>query len=84
MNWIDAGLWKIKLFMMKKYGTDCAYRDFAPLEWYVSTGRASTFFLRKLFEYKPYMIARKLHEGGSYDEVLQRIKKYIVWNQKGE
>lgn len=79
MNWIEDGLWKIRLFMIKKYGSDCAYRDFAPLEWYVNTGRACLPFLRKLFECKPFMIARKLHEGGSYDEVIIRIKKYIEW-----
>ena len=74
---IECCLWSIKRYNMQKYGVDAADRDNAPLEWYIATGRASTEFIRKLMYAKPFMIARKLHMGGSYTDALQRIKAYI-------
>ena len=74
---VDNYLWETRRRLMRKYGTDESYRDIAPLSWYIGTGRASTDFLRALLSCKPFMIARKLHEGGSYEEVIQRVKEYI-------
>ena len=62
---IDTGLWDIQRYGMQHYGVDEAARDISPLKWYINTGRASLEF------------TRKLHEGGSYDEAIQRIKDYI-------
>ena len=74
---IDAYLWNVLMYGMGKYGVDNANSDIAPLTWYIHTDRASADFLRKLIASKPYMVARKLHNGGSYDETIDRIKKYI-------
>ena len=48
-----------------------------PLEWYVKTGRASCDFLHRLIKVKPFMIARRVAEGGSTDEVMDRIKSLV-------
>lgn len=74
---IDTCMWSIKRYMMQKYGCDTADREFAPLEWYIETGRASTGFLHKLLNAKPFMVARKLHEGGSDQEAIDRVAAYI-------
>ena len=68
---------KIDFYLMSKYGYTQMLRDTDPLNWYIETGRASHDFLGKLIEKKPYMIARKLHEGGSYEDAIQRVKDYI-------
>ena len=74
---IDTCIWSIKRYMMKTYGCDTAVREMYPLEWYIETGRASTDFLRKLIAAKPYMVARRLHKGGSDLEAISRVKNYI-------
>lgn len=74
---IDTGLWAIQRCLMNKYGIDTARRDMEPLKWYIETGRASTPFIASLLDARPWMIARMLHKGGSYDAVLKRIKKYV-------
>ena len=79
---IDSGLWHIYRYAMNHYGTHAADFDTAPLYWYIHTGRASGDFLLKVFNAKPFMIARKLHEGGSYDEAIARIKKYVGANNE--
>ena len=76
-NIIYNCLWNIQKILMKKYGCTAADREIAPLIWYINTGRASTPFLKKLINAKPFMIARKLHMGGSDAEIIQRIKSYI-------
>jgi len=74
---IETGLWAIQRYLMQRYGVDEAAQDVAPLKWYINTGRAPLEFTRMLLNAKPFMVARKLHEGGSYDEAIQRIKDYI-------
>ena len=74
---IETGLWAIERYLIQHYGTAQAVRDMAPLNWYIGTGRASCDYLRSLLEAKPYVIARALHNGGSYDEALARIKAKI-------
>lgn len=76
-NSIDNCIWNIKKILMEKYGCTAADREIAPLIWYINTGRASTPFLKMLISAKPFMIARKLHAGGSDVEIIERIKKYI-------
>jgi len=76
-NTIDTCVWNIKKVLMEKYGTMAADREIAPLVWYINTGRASTPFLKSLIDAKPFMIARKLHAGGSDAEIIDRIKAYI-------
>ena len=74
---VDNYLWEVRHRLTLKYGTNESASDIAPLSWYIGTGRASTDFLRALLSCKPFMIARKLHEGGSYEEVMRRVKEYI-------
>ena len=78
---IEQYLWFVHANLIDKYGTLVASNDLAPLEWYIQTGRASTDFVRTLMKAKPFMVARKLHKGGSYDEVINRVKKYIGWEE---
>ncbi len=50
-----------------------AERDIMPLTWYINTGRASSDFLRRLLAAKPFMVARRLHKGGTYEETINRV-----------
>lgn len=79
---IERNIWKIQRVLLEKYGTAQAASDVATLVWYIETGRASADYLRKLFAVKPFLIARRLHLGGSYDEALERVSKCIGWTQE--
>lgn len=74
---IECGLWHIQRYLMEKYGVDQSYQDIAPLSWYIGTDRAPVDFIRAVLNAKPFMIGRKLHEGGTYDEAIQRVKDYL-------
>ena len=73
----DLYLNKVWHVLYSKYGVDTADREIDPLAWYINSARASVAFLNALVQVKPFMIARKLHMGGSYDETVQRIKDYL-------
>jgi hypothetical protein len=77
-----AVLWVLEAQLRKRYGIDQAERDLAPLAWYINTGRASTDFIKLLSQAKPFMVARRLHDGGSYDEVIRRVKRYIGYEEE--
>ena len=72
-NRIFAYVTELLVCLSKDSTWDQANRDAAPLTWYIDTGRASTEFLRRLLGSKPYLVARRLKKGGTYDETLQRI-----------
>lgn len=74
---IDNKLWDIKYELIKKYGVDKADALAAPLEWYVSTGRAPTGFLGKLIDSNADKIAELLEKGGTTAKTIDRIKKYL-------
>lgn len=74
---IDTCLWNIQRHLMDKVGVDESYQLMAPLTWYVNSGRASGDFIRHLMVAKSFMVARKLRQGGAYDEVITRVKSYI-------
>ena len=74
---IETGLWAIERYLIKHYGTAQAARDMAPIIWYINTGRASCDYLRDLLSAKPFVIARALHKGGSYDDALARVRAKI-------
>lgn len=74
---IETGLWAIERYLIKHYGVDQASRDMAPLVWYVKTGRASCDYLHALLSAKPFVIARALHKGGSYEEALARVSSKL-------
>lgn len=78
---IETCLWAIQRNLMQRYGVDQSAQDIAPLSWYIGTGRATVDFIRLVMTAKPFMIARKLHEGGTYDEVVQRVKHYIGYEE---
>lgn len=77
---MDNFIWNAKSYLMRKYGCAIAERDIAPLEWMYRTGRDPMAWRSFLTEKKPYRIAQLLHEGGSYEEAINRINKYIGWN----
>lgn len=79
---IDTCLWHIQRSIMNRHGIDQSERDIAPLKWYIYTGRAPVEFLGKLIEAKPFMVGRKLHEGGSYEDAIRRIKNYIGFDNE--
>lgn len=80
---VEQRLWEIaRINAVKLSSWDEANRLNAPLEWYVWTGRAPLDFLRLLMAAKPFMIARKLRMGGSYDEIVERVKKYLKFDLK--
>lgn len=76
---IEEYLWKVQHYLMLRHGASVAAFSVAPLRWYVDTGRASLPFLHALLAAKPFMIARRLHEGqyGSYDRAIEIIKEYL-------
>lgn len=75
---VNTALWHIERELMDRYGIDTAAREIAPLRWYIDTGRASTEFLYRLInKSKPFMVARKLHVGGTDEEIIKRIKSYL-------
>jgi hypothetical protein len=74
---VENGLYAIQRRIIDKYGYSQSVEDIYPLNWYIGTGRASVEFLRLLLTAKPFMIARKLHEGGSVQEVVDRIRTYL-------
>lgn len=60
------------------YGTQPVY----PLNWYISSGRAPTPFIRQLLTVRPDVIARILLKGGSDQDVVQRIKNRIHYQEE--
>lgn len=71
-------LWKIQMNIAKKYGMDKAAVYVDPLVWYISTGRSSAEFDRKLTNAKHFMIARILVKNfGSHEDALRAVKRYI-------
>lgn len=75
---IDSMEQRVLHYMMPRYGVDASIREFDPLKWYIDTGRASGAFLSAVCNTRPYIIGRMLHKGGSYDEVINRIKTYLA------
>jgi len=74
---IERYIWALQRHMTSRWGLDAATRELSPLLYYINSGRASVSFLKKLLNAKPYMVARKLHMGGSDKEVMERVKSYI-------
>ena len=79
---IDDTIWSIQKEIMKRHGVDAAYRETAPIEWYIITGRASAEFLRLLKSARPLLIARDCHKGGSYEEVINRVCKRLGYERR--
>ena len=74
---VDNYLWEVTRYIMTRKGVDESVRMTDPLTWYVNTGRASAGFLKRLVDTKPYIIARLLMKGGSYDEAIARVRDRI-------
>ena len=74
---IETMLWHIHREIMSRHGSSAAERHMAPLYWYVNTGRASSDFLKALYNARPVLVARDLAKGGSYDEAIARVCKRI-------
>lgn len=78
---IDNFLYNVSASLYK-YGVSQAYRDIAPLSWYIGTNRASMDFLHALINSDAEAIAERLHAGGSYDVAIKRVKRYLKTQQK--
>ena len=55
----------------------------APLRWYIATGRASAAWLRTLLSIRPDVIARRLLQGGTDLEIMDRINQ-VIEKKSGE
>ena len=80
-NKIDNYLFEVEKILMNRYGVDAAQRDMSPLIWYINTGRACLEFLHLLLVARPFMVARRLHKGGSDEEIIKRIKALIGFEE---
>lgn len=74
---IDNKVWDIKYGLIKMHGVDEADRLTAPLEWYISTGRASAGFLGKLIDSDTKEIVKLLDKGGTTEKAIDNVKKYL-------
>lgn len=66
-------VYDVKTSLERQYGSRAAEVEVDPLVFYINTGRASCEFLRRLLETKPFLVARRLHKGGSIVEAMQRV-----------
>jgi hypothetical protein len=48
-----------------------------PLNWYISSGRAPTPFIKTMLSIRPDVIARVLVSGGSDQEIIAKIKAKV-------
>lgn len=78
---IDEYVWDVLMSIAKKVGMDQANIYVDPLRWYISTGRASASFLKKLIAYKPFVIGRVLMRGGSVDEAIDAVMAKIEFTK---
>lgn len=70
----------LQIELCRKYGMlhMIAEKYTDPLVWFLSTGRASAQFEKKLLASRKYMIARKLYQNyGTYEKPIEEIKKYL-------
>ena len=73
----DDYIWKVRLYLMKRYGCDASEKMVYPLVWYISTGRSSAEFEKRLVEIKPFIIGRILAKDGTIDEAVNRVKARV-------
>lgn len=69
--------------LTNKYGRLEAGRMISPLNWYISTGRASTDFLKALINAAPATTAavrRRLERLDSYDDTISAVCKALRYN----
>lgn len=74
---IDDHVWSITRYLWERYGVDAGNRMIFPLNWYISTGRASVEFLHKFVAAKPFVIGRILAAGGSDESIIRAIRDRI-------
>ena len=76
---IDEYLWDVQKSMWKTLTMNETSVAIDPLKYYVKTGRASTAFLRKLIQVKPYVMARYLIKirNNSVDHAIELIKQKV-------
>ena len=76
---IDEYLWDVLMYMWNSLTLDEASVVLDPLKYYVKTGRASTAFLHKMIQVKPYVMARYLIKirNNSVDHAIELIKHKV-------
>lgn len=80
-NGIDAYIWDVRYYLMRRRGVDESAIIIDPLVWYIHSGRASGEWLRLLFGVKPFVIGRILGKSESYDDAIGAISKRIGYAQ---
>lgn len=77
---VNDSAWKIlnKEDRAWHFGTEPVY----PLNWYISSGRAPTPFIKRLLTVRPDVIARILIKGGTDLEIVDRIKSRIGYSKE--
>lgn len=80
---IDNYIWDVRRKARSVLGVDRGDSVCYPLVWYISTGRASCEFLRKLIAASPTRIARILMGGGSDAYIISQIQKAIKFKESG-
>lgn len=77
---IDDTLWAVKMKLCKRHSLADADRLISPLCWYISTGRASTDFLRLLVNTSSRQkatIANRIAKGGTDEDVINSVCQYL-------
>ena len=67
----------IELRLAREYGTLDAQRKVYPLKWYIYTGRACIEFIKRLNASPACNVCKALHNSGSDETVIKRVKKEI-------
>lgn len=78
---LDEYIFNVRRVLWKKTGSmDAGDALIYPLVWYIRTGRASVMFLELLAQKSPVRVANNLLKGGSVEEAINRLKKYIEFS----
>lgn len=74
---IDTYVYEVEKALRRYVGISETAEKLNPLWWYISSGRASSDFLHKLFDEKPFVIARILAKHRTEDDAMNAIKKKL-------
>lgn len=76
---IDEYLWDTQKSMWKKVCMAESTQAMNALRWYIDTGRASSAFLKKMIQVKPYVLGRYLLkiQNNSDERIIELIKQKI-------
>lgn len=76
---VDNYVWKVFRILLRDFPWNDAENLVSPVRWYIRTGRAPWEWCKLLTAAKPFMVARRLRDGGTYEEALTRVHQLIGW-----